>query len=214
MIPIKVLLCEDNNALREAMYFVINGTPGFSCVQALPDANNVMNEINVYSPDVVLMDIDMPGINGIEATRQIRESYPDLPVLMQTVFEEDSKVFDAICAGANGYVLKQTSPARLLESLKECAEGGSPMTPLIAAKVLKLFREKNKWPARQEAVELSVREKEILLLLTEGLSYKLIADKCSISYETVHSHIKRIYRKLHVNSVTEAVAKALKQGLV
>jgi DNA-binding NarL/FixJ family response regulator len=160
------------------------------------------------------MDIDMPGMNGIEATSLLRLNQIEVPILIQTIFEADEKVFQAICAGANGYILKQTSPARLLECLKECVEGGSPMTPLIASKVLKLFREKHSWPAKSEAVDLSIREREILALLTEGLSYKMIGDKCHISYETVHSHIKKIYKKLHVNSVSEAVSKALKQGLV
>ncbi len=214
MNTIKVTLFEDNNALRDAMFFVINGTPGFKCIQAFADANNVIEQINAEVPDVILMDIDMPGMSGIEATALIRKHQINIPILIQTVFEADEKVFQAICAGANGYVLKQTSPARLLECLKECVEGGSPMTPLIASKVLKLFREKNNWPAKSEAVDLSSREKEVLLYLTEGLSYKMISDKCSISYETVHSHIKKIYKKLHVNSVSEAVSKAIKQGLV
>jgi DNA-binding NarL/FixJ family response regulator len=214
MNPIKVTLFEDNSALREAMFFVINGSPGFTCLAAFEDANNIIEKIKINTPDVILMDIDMPGITGIEATALLRANQIEIPILIQTVFEADEKVFQAICAGANGYVLKQTSPSRLLECLKECVEGGSPMTPLIASKVLKLFREKNTWPAKSEAVELSNREKEILALLTEGLSYKMIGDKCSISYETVHSHIKKIYKKLHVNSVAEAISKALKQGLV
>lgn len=214
MNQINVTLFEDNKELREAMFYVINGTPGFKCIQAFENANNVMNKIKGATPDVILMDIDMPGISGIEATSILRNNQIEIPILIQTVFEADEKVFQAICAGANGYVLKQTSPSRLLECLRECVEGGSPMTPLIASKVLKLFREKNTWPAKNEAVDLSVREREILALLTEGLSYKMIGDKCSISYETVHSHIKKIYKKLHVNSVSEAVSKALKQGLV
>jgi DNA-binding NarL/FixJ family response regulator len=214
MKQIIVSLYEDNQSLRETMYFVINGTPGFNCVNAYADANNILKQVNSDKPDVILMDIDMPGINGIEATALIRSNQIEIPILIQTVFEADEKVFQAICAGANGYILKQTSPARLLECLIECVDGGSPMTPVIATKVLKLFREKNSWPAKTEAFDLSAREKEILLLLTEGLSYKMIGDKCSISYETVHSHIKKIYKKLHVNSVSEAVSKALKQGFV
>lgn len=214
MNTIKVTLYEDNHALREAMFIVINGTPGFECVQSFADANDIVKQIRSNPPHVILMDIDMPGVNGIEATALLRAQQIEIPILIQTIFEGDEKVFQAICAGANGYILKQTSPARLLECLKECVEGGSPMTPLIAAKVLKLFREKHNWPAKNEAVDLSAREREILLFLTEGLSYKMISDKCFISYETVHSHIKKIYKKLHVNSVSEAVSKALKQGLV
>ena len=214
MNTIKVTLFEDNNALREAMYFVINGTPGYKCIQAHADANKVIENLKSELPDVILMDIDMPGLSGIEATSLIRAQNIEVPILIQTIFEEDDKVFKAICAGANGYILKQTSPVRLLECLKECVEGGSPMTPIIASKVLKLFREKHQWPAKNEALELTSREKEILTFLTEGLSYKMIGDKCIISYETVHSHIKKIYKKLHVNSVSEAVSKALKQGLV
>ena len=214
MNQIKVLLFEDNKALREAMFFVINGSPGFECLNAFENANDVIQNIKTYTPDLILMDIEMPGISGIEATAIIRANQIEIPILIQTVFESDNKVFEAICAGANGYVLKQTSPSRLLDCIKECVEGGSPMTPSIASKVLKLFREKNPKPLPSDMAELSNREKEILAYLTEGLSYKMIGDKCFISYETVHSHIKKIYKKLHVNSVSEAVSKALKQGLV
>jgi len=162
----------------------------------------------------VLMDIQMPGISGIEAVAVLRSEFPQLPVLMQTVFEDESKIFAAICAGANGYILKSVPPVKLLEAIKEVAEGGSPMTPSIAAKVLKMFKDQNPKANAGNNFDLSSREREIISLLVDGLSYKLIADKLFISYETVHSHVKNIYQKLHVNSVNEAISKALRNKLV
>ncbi len=213
MNPIRVILFEDNDSLRDAMFYLINGSSGFVCVNKSPNAMDAVSTIDKCNPDVVLMDIDMPGKTGIEATKEIRAAYPELPILMQTVFEEDAKIFDAVCAGANGYILKHTSPVKLLESIKDVYEGGAPMTPSIATKVLKFFSNK---PAAlpTEDFQLSEREKDILHNLTNGLSYKMIAEKCFISYETVHSHIKKIYKKLQVNSVSEAVSIAIKHRIV
>jgi DNA-binding NarL/FixJ family response regulator len=160
------------------------------------------------------MDIQMPGISGIEGAAVIRQEFPELPVLMLTVFEDESKVFAVVCAGANGYILKSTPPVKLLDAIKEVSEGGSPMTSSIAAKVLKMFKDQNPKTNLVENIDLSSREKEILALLVDGLSYKLIADELFISYETVHSHVKKIYQKLHVNSVNEAISKALRNKLV
>jgi len=213
MSQIKVAIFEDNDSLREAMFFLINGSAGFTCVSTAHNAINAVEVIEKHMPDVVLMDIDMPLKTGIEATKDIREVFPDLPILIQTVFEEDTKIFDAICAGANGYILKHTSPIKLLESIKDVFEGGSPMTPSIATKVLKFFSAK-KVVAATENYQLTEKEKEILLSLTNGLSYKMIAEKSFISYETVHSHIKKIYKKLHVNSAPEAISMALKHKII
>jgi DNA-binding NarL/FixJ family response regulator len=211
---IKVVLFEDNKDLRVGIQVLLNGSPGFCCVGAYANANNLVNRLKDHTPDVVLMDIQMPGVSGIEAVAILRTEFPDLPVLMQTVFEDESKVFAAICAGANGYLLKTTSFVKLLEAIKEVAEGGSPMTPSIAAKVLKMFKTQNPKAVSGINFDLSDREKEILTLLVDGLSYKMIADKLFISYETVHSHVKKIYQKLHVNSVNEAVSKAMRNKLV
>src|SRR4051794_2911491 len=207
---IKVALFEDDKSLRESIQIILTGTPGFACVGAYPNANNLIKRLKDDQPDMVLMDIKMPGISGIEAVAILRHEFPNLPVLMQTVFEDEAKVFAAICAGANGYILKSTSPVKLLEAIKEVAEGGSPMTGSIAAKVLKMFKHQNVKTDPDHGIDLSSREKEILALLADGDSYKMISDKLCISYETVHSHIKKIYQKLHVNSVNEAVSKALR----
>jgi DNA-binding NarL/FixJ family response regulator len=170
--------------------------------------------VQTDKPHVALVDIQMPGMSGIEATAIIRQEFPELPILIQTVFDDDAKIFAAICAGANGYILKSTPPIKLLEAIKEVFEGGSPMTPSIAAKVLKMFKDQNHKTSSVENIDLSEREKEILVLLVDGLSYKLIANRLFISYETVHSHVKKIYQKLHVNSVNEAISKALRNKLV
>jgi DNA-binding NarL/FixJ family response regulator len=211
---IKVTLFEDNKDLREGMQALLNGSPGFTCTGAYANCNNLVNRLKDGEPDVVLMDIQMPGTSGIEGVVILRQEFPDLPVLMQTVFEDEAKVFAAICAGANGYILKSTPPVKLLEAVKEVAEGGSPMTGSIASKVLKMFKHQNIKADVGRNIDLGTREKEILSLLVDGDSYKIIAEKLYISYETVHSHIKKIYQKLHVNSVNEAVSKALRNKII
>jgi DNA-binding NarL/FixJ family response regulator len=162
-------------------------------------------------PDVILMDINIPGINGIEAVKEIKTNFPHIQVCMQTVFEDDGKVFASLCAGASGYILKNTVSEKIIQAIKEVAEGGAFFTPSIANKVLLNFQQK---PEMAEFIQLSEREKEILKLLVDGLSYKMIADKVALSFHTIHSHIRNIYEKLHVNSKGEAVAKALKQKLI
>jgi DNA-binding NarL/FixJ family response regulator len=216
MLPemIKVAVFEDNRVVRETLQAILNGSPGFTCSGTFANCNNLVKRLRESEPDVVLMDIQLPGISGIEGVALLRQEFPGLPVLMQTVFEDEAKVFAAICAGANGYILKSTPPIKFLEAISEVAGGGSPMTPAIAAKVLKMFKHQNVKAAVGEDFDLSGREKEILLLLVDGNGYKSIAEKLNISYETVHSHIKKIYQKLHVNSVNEAVSKALRNRLV
>lgn len=211
---IRVTLFEDNKDLREGLEAILNGSPGFTCTGAYANCNNLLKRLKDSEPDVVLMDIQMPGTSGIEAVAILRQEFADLPVLMQTVFEDEAKVFAAISAGANGYLLKNTVPVKLLEAIKEVAEGGSPMTASIASKVLKMFKHQNDKADVGQDFDLSIREKEILSLLVDGLSYKLIAARLFISYETVHSHVKKIYQKLHVNSVNEAVGKALRNKIV
>jgi DNA-binding NarL/FixJ family response regulator len=211
---VKIILFEDNKELREGLQAILNGSPGFTCVGAFANGNNLIRSIRQGEPNVVLMDIQMPGISGIEAVAILRQEFPELPVLMHTVFEDESKVFAAICAGANGYILKSTVPIKFLEAIKEVADGGSAMTASIASRVLKMFRQQNAKADVINSFDLSNREKEILSFLVEGNSYKMIADKLYISYETVHSHVKKIYQKLHVNSVNEAVSKAIRNKLV
>ena len=210
---IKVVIFEDNRSLREGLAAMIGGTPGFECAGAFPNCNNLLKNISQTKPDVVLMDIEMPGINGIEAVSLIKEEYPEIKILMETIFDDDEKIFNSICAGAEGYILKHTTPAEIMEAITEIHEGGSPMTPSIANRVLKMVKER---PIgfNKETFDLSGREKEILSCLVKGMSYKMVADSCFISIETVNVHIKNIYKKLHVHSKSEAVAKAIRGKIV
>jgi len=205
---IRVVIFEDNRNLREGLNAMIGGTPGFECAGAFPNCNNLLKNIAQTNPDVVLMDIEMPGMNGIEAVYLIKEKYPAVKILMETIFDDDEKIFNSICAGAEGYILKHTSPAEIMEAIKEIYEGGSPMTPSIANRVLKMVKMKPD-SSNRESFDLSAREKEILLYLVKGMSYKMIAANCFISVETVNVHIKNIYKKLQVHSKSEAVAKAI-----
>lgn len=209
---IKVLLYEDNPQLREGLTMLIDGSEGFTVLAAYKNCDHVKDEIEAWKPDVVLMDIDMPGTNGVEGLKQIRETDLQVKVLMLTVFDDNKNVFDAIRHGANGYILKKTSPAKLLEYIQEAASGGAPMTASIATQVLKMFSQLN--IPQGEDYNLSDREKQVLQLLMEGYSYKMIASEMFIAIDTVRSHIKKIYEKLHVNSKSEAVAKAFKDRIV
>lgn len=210
---IKVAIFEDNKSLRLSLFQLINENPGFKCVAAHEDCLNLLQDIEKDKPDVVLMDIQMPGINGIEAVCMLKEKYPDLKILMQTIFEDNEKIFNSILAGASGYILKNTSSARILEFIKETYEGGAPLSPSVATKVLKIVTQ-NSGPIKPNNFNLSEREKEILSFLVEGMSYKMIADNCFISLDTVRNHIKSIYEKLHVHSKGEAITKAIKGKIV
>jgi DNA-binding NarL/FixJ family response regulator len=176
----------------------------------------LLENLNSVKPDVVLMDIEMPGMNGVEAVKHIKQHMPHITIVMQTVFEDDDKVFDAICGGASGYLLKNTPPSRLMEAIIEAHEGGAPMSPSIAKKTLNLFQ-KYLSPlsdSKHQDYHLSSREKEVLQWMVCGYSYKMIADVCHISFDTVRTHIRNIYQKLHVACMSEAVAKAIKERLV
>lgn len=209
---VKIVLYEDNPQLREGLTMLLNGSEGFEVIGAFKNCNNVQEEIAALSPDVVLMDIDMPGTNGIEGLKLIRKLNCSVKVLMLTVFDDNKNVFEAIKSGANGYLLKKTPPSKLLEYIQEAHSGGAPMTSSIATQVLKMFSEvHNHAPADYH---LSEREKQVLQWLVNGYSYKMIAAEMFISIDTVRSHIKKIYEKLHVNSKSEAVAKAFKDKIV
>jgi DNA-binding NarL/FixJ family response regulator len=210
---IRVVIFEDNLSLRQGLYQLINGSDGFECVGAFEDCMNLIKNIEDTRPQVVLMDIGMPGINGIEAVNILRQKFPELKILMQTIFEDSDKIFESILAGASGYFLKTTSPARILEFIKETYEGGAPMSPSVATKVLKMMAEQAP-SAKVNNFNLSEREKEILSCLVKGMSYKLIADACFISIDTVRGHIRNIYEKLHVHSKGEAIAIAIKGRIV
>jgi len=212
MTSIKVALCEDNKVFRESLEQFINDTPGFEVVASYSSAESILEGIDLYGPEIILMDIDMPGINGIKATGLIKAKFPDVNVLILTVYEDDQKIFDAILAGATGYLLKKTAPEKILESIRELKEGGASMSASIVKKVISYFNRKES--ANQNDYTLSQRELVILKCLVNGDSYKMIADHCAISIGTVRTHISNIYKKLHINSKSEAVAKALKEKLV
>ena len=209
---IKILLYEDNPQLREGLTMLLNGTTGFKVLAGFKNCNNVADEVEAFRPDVVLMDIDMPGTNGLQGLKLIRQRNTEVKVLMITVFDDNKNVFEALKSGANGYILKKTQPAKLLEYIQDVEGGGAPMTSSIAAQLLKMFSE-IEVPASQD-YNLSEREKTVLQFLVNGYSYKMIAAEMFIAIDTVRSHIKKIYEKLQVNSKSEAVAKAFKNRIV
>ena len=209
---IKVLLYEDNPQLREGLMMLINGSDGYEVVAAFKNCDNAPDEVDIYQPDVILMDIDMPGTNGIDGLKNIRAVNDKVKILMLTVFDDNKNVFEAIKSGANGYLLKKTPPGKLLDYITEANSGGAPMSSSIATQVLRMFSDMNNTKGVDYA--LSEREKEVLQLLVNGYSYKMIASEMFIAIDTVRSHIKKIYEKLHVNSKSEAVAKAFKDKIV
>ncbi len=215
-VMVRVALFEDNKKYRESLSIIIEGTPGFALAGAFENAIEIEDKIVGCNPDVVLMDIEMPQIDGISALRILKKNFPKLNVLMQTVFEDDDKIFESICNGASGYILKSTNPAQILEAIIETYHGGAPMSPVVAKKVLKLLalQKQQAEIITTDTFKLTPREKEVLTHMVNGLSYKMIAHKCGITFETVRSHIKNIYEKLHVATMTEAVAKAIKNNLV
>jgi len=210
---IKVAIFEDSKTLRESLRQLIDSAEDLVCTGSFADANNLIRSMQVANPDVVMMDINMPGVSGIEAVQVIKEKFPHVQILMQTVFEDNDKIFAAICAGASGYMLKKTAPRKMIDAVHETYMGGAPMTASVAAKVLQMFRIQNV-REKNEFIHLSAREKEILALLVQGKSYKGIADLCFISIDTVSTHVRHIYEKLHVHSKSEAVAKAINQKLI
>jgi len=209
---VKVALYDDNNELRDSLSRLFAQLDDFSLIGSYPDASQIIENCNIQLPNVILMDIDMPVISGIEAVRIVRDHFPSIKVLMLTVFDDNHKVFESICNGAVGYMLKKSDPMLILQAVKDANAGGAPMTNSIAIKVLQMFRENA--PAKEENLDLSDRELEILTLLTRAYSYKMIAAECEISIDTVRFHIKNIYEKLQVHSMSEAVSKALKNKWV
>lgn len=188
-------------------------TPNLECVGDFYNCEKIVEKVVALKPDVVLMDIDMPIVNGIEGLKQLRRAFPELKILMQTVFEEDEKIFASICAGADGYILKKASPVELLKAIEEVLQGGAPMTPSIARQVLKLMSSQNQKVLNAD-FKLTEREVEILGLMVQGLSYKMIAFELEIAQTTVHAHVRNMYEKLQVHSVGEAVAMAIHKKLV
>ncbi len=204
METIRVSVVEDIAEIREGMRFVINQTPGFACASVHDNAEDALRELPEQQPDLVVMDINLPGMSGTECIRRIKAVSPQTQFMMFTIYEDSEQVFEALSAGASGYLLKKTPPHKIMEALYELYEGGSPMSTSIARKVVASFQKKT--PA-DENYKISVREKEILDWLSKGLLYKEIADKLSISTGTVRQHIHNIYEKLHVQNRTEALNK-------
>lgn len=211
---INVVIVEDNNVIREGLAALINGTPGYSCIGAYSDCESFIDKLDATPADVVLMDIGLPGINGIEGVKVAIRMKSDINILMLTVYEDSDKVFDALCAGACGYLVKKTPPAKLLEAIRDVHEGGSPMSSTVARQVITAFKETKNISANDYGYELSEREKEVLSRLADGYNYQEIANSLFISVDTVRHHIRNIYKKLHVHSQSEAVAKAIRKKII
>lgn len=211
---IKVVLFDDNQNIRESIKLLLSTTDHLELTGSYDSYEQIESILKKENPDVVLMDIDMPGINGIKAVSTLRSSFPELAVLMLTGFEDDDKVFASICAGANGYILKNASMDQLIAQIEDVYKGGAPMSPVIARKVLNQFARVQPGTQPSADLELSKREQDVLQLLVKGKSYKMIAAELNVSYETVHSHIKKLYQKLQVSSVGEAVSKTLTKNIL
>ena len=211
---IRVIAFDDNKDLREMFRMLVDAQTDMVCVAAHPDLSQLMRDIDAAHPDVIVMDIQMPGMNGIDGVKAIKARYPQAHILMQTVFEDEDKVFDAICAGASGYILKTANTDDMVNAIRSVHAGGSPMTPSIAAKVLTRFRATAAPNTPEEDYNLTQRERDVLGQLVKGLSYKMIADQLGISFHTVDSHIRKIYDKLHVSGMAEAVSKAVSKRIV
>lgn len=209
---VKILIYDDNEALRLSIEALIAEQPDFELLAAMPNAETVSADLQDLQPDVILMDIDMPVVNGVQAVRNIRRINQHIPIIMLTVFDDNENIFNAICAGASGYILKRYATEEIPRAIRDVLTGGAPMTGSVARKVLQMVPQaKNE---EQEKSDLSKKEIEILQLLVKGYSYKMIAAELKISIDTVRFHIKKIYDKLHVHSATEAVSKALKDKLI
>ncbi len=209
---IKTSIVEDMRDIREGLATLINFTEGFSCTGSYRSMEEAIPRIRHQVPDVLLSDIGLPGMNGIEGIRILKEQYPQMTVLMLTVYDDDDRIFDAICAGASGYLLKRTPPAKLLENIREAVSGGAPMSPEVAMRVIKLFREVR--PPERVDYDLTPHETRLLKLLVEGHNYTTAAEELKVSYNTIKFHMRHIYEKLQVHSKSEAVAKALQNRIV
>lgn len=205
---IHILIFEDNNGLRQSLRLLLEAEPSFLITGDFPNAENAAAIALELQPNVVIMDIDMPGVDGIEGIRAIKSARPDTQIIMHTVLEDPEKLFACLCAGANGYLLKKHSPLHIIDAIRDVQQGGAPMSPEIARMVLQSFHQ----PTR--SYDLTPREKEVLQWLIKGYSYKMIAASCQITLETVKSYLKNIYTKLQVNCGTEAVAKAMREKIV
>jgi DNA-binding NarL/FixJ family response regulator len=209
---IAVAIIEDERDIRECLAVLVNGTPGFSCTGSFRTMEEALEKIPQRLPDVVLSDIGLPGMSGIDGVKILKNRHPNVLVLMLTVYDDDERIFDAMCAGACGYLLKKTPPARLLDGLREAVHGGAPMSPEVARRVIALFREIR--PPERADYHLTPHETRLLKLFVEGHNYKTAAAELRVSVNTINFHVRSIYEKLQVHSRSEAVAKALLNRLV
>lgn len=209
---IKTAIVEDLRNIRDGLATLINFTEGFECSGSYRSMEDAIRHIKNNVPDVLLSDIGLPGMSGIEGVKILKEQFPDLTVLMLTIYEDDERIFDALCAGASGYLLKRTSPAKILENIKEAVTGGAPMSPEVASRVIKLFREIR--PPEKVEYDLTPHETRLLKLLTQGHNYTTASEELKVSYNTIKFHMRHIYEKLQVHSKSEAVAKALQNRIV
>ena len=210
--PLRVAIVEDDPTMREGLAALVGRTPGYRCVGQHGSVEELLRRSQDRLADVILLDINLPGISGAEGVRFVRERWPATEVLMLTVYSDEAKIFESICNGAVGYLLKKTPPARLLDAIREAASGGAPMSPEIARKVVTLFRRTR--TAEPPAEALTAQELRLLQLLAQGHSYQAAADRLEISVNTVRSYVRNVYDKLHVHSKSEAVSKALRSGLI
>jgi len=210
--PINVAIIEDHREFRDYLTALISGTEGFECAGSFRSIEDALPKINAKVPDVILLDIGLPGMNGIEGIRLFKEKYSEILLLTLTIHDDDERIFDALCAGASGYLLKKTQPSQLVESVKEASRGGAPMSPEVARRVIRLFREIR--PPDRADYNLTPHEIRILKLLVEGHNYETAATKLGVKPTTINFHLQNIYQKLQVHSKTEAVAKALRNRLI
>jgi DNA-binding NarL/FixJ family response regulator len=210
---IRIIIVEDNKTIREGLTVLINSTEGLKCVASYKSCEDMLENLKEDNPDLILMDIGLPGMSGIDGIKKVKEIMPEMLVLVLTVYEDDDNIFNALCTGACGYLVKKTPPARLIEAIEEAYKGGSPMSAHIARKVVSYFQSNVKKSDNSE-INLSDREKSVLTSLSKGNSYKMIADSECISLDTVRYHIRNIYKKMHVHSQSEAVATALRKGWI
>lgn len=209
---IKTIIVEDQRDLREGLQTLMNFSPGFKCLGAFRTMEEALARVKYDLPDVVLSDIGLPGMSGIEGIKILKEKYPELVILVLTVYDDNEKIFDALCAGASGYLLKHTEPSQLISSVKEAVSGGAPMSPEVASKVIKLFREVR--PPEKVEYDLTPHELRLLKLLVDGYNYVTASEELNISYNTIKFHVRNIYDKLQVHSKSEAVAIAMRDGLI
>jgi DNA-binding NarL/FixJ family response regulator len=210
---IRVAIVEDQQDIRESLAVLINGTPGYRLTAAYSSMEDALARLDSDLPDVVLVDLGLPGMSGIKGIRKLKDRHPPLPVVVLTVYDDDDRVFDAVCAGACGYLLKTTTPARLLESVKEVLSGGAPMSPEVARKVLELFRARSR-PAQPEAHHLTPHEVRVLKLLVEGHTLRTAAAELGVTVHGIAFHLRRIYEKLQVTSKSQAIAKVLRNKII